>query len=86
MIIQHSNLTNIIKIAGFPGGSVVNNLPANAGDTRDVGSIPGLGRSLGVRNDNPLQCSCLENSMGSQRVRYDLVTKTHTHMQLDKTV
>ena len=42
---------------------MVNNPPANAGDTRDVGSIPGLGRSLGVRNDNPLQCSCLENSM-----------------------
>ena len=45
---------------GFPGGSVVNNPPANAGD---VGSIPGLGRFPGVGNGNPLQCSCLENSM-----------------------
>ena len=43
---------------------VVKNPPANAGDTRDVGSIPGSGRSLGVGNGTPLQCSCLENSMG----------------------
>ena len=43
----------------FPGGSVVKNPPANAGD---VNSIPELGRSSGERNGNPLQCSCLENS------------------------
>ena len=43
---------------------MVKNLPANAEDTRDVGSIPGLGRSPGVGNDNLLQYSCLENSMG----------------------
>ena len=42
---------------GFPGGAVVKNLPTNAG------LIPGLGRSPGVRNGNPLQYSCLENSM-----------------------
>ena len=42
----------------FPGGSVVNNLLANARDTGDVGSIPGLGRAPGVRNGNPLQCPC----------------------------
>ena len=41
----------------------VKNLPANAGDTRDVGSIPGSGRSPGIGNGNPLQHSCLENSM-----------------------
>ena len=35
----------------------------NAGDTRDMGSIPGLGRSPGEGNGNPLQYSCLENSM-----------------------
>ena len=39
---------------------VVKNLPANAGDVRDVGSIPGLGRSPGVGSGNPLQYSCLE--------------------------
>ena len=43
---------------------VVKNLPANAGDKRDVGLIPGLGRSPGVGNGNPLQYSCLENPIG----------------------
>ena len=43
---------------------VVKNPSANAGDSRDVGSIPGLGRSPGGGNSNPLQYSCLENSMG----------------------
>ena len=38
---------------------VVKNLPANAGDARDKGSIPGSGRSSGVGNGNPLQYSCL---------------------------
>ena len=42
---------------GFPGGSVVENLPANAGD---AGLIPGLGGSLGGGNNNPLQYSCVE--------------------------
>ena len=45
---------------GFPGGSVVRNLPAKAGD---VGLIPGLGRSPGEGNGNPLQYSCLGNPM-----------------------
>ena len=48
---------------GFPGGAVVKNLPAIAGDTRDDGSILGWARSLGEGNDDPLQYSCLENSM-----------------------
>ena len=42
---------------------VVKNLPASAGDTIDRGSVPGSGRSTGVGNSNPLQYSCLENSM-----------------------
>ena len=42
---------------------VVKNLPANAGDVRDVGLIPGLGRSLGEGHGSPLQYSCLENPM-----------------------
>ena len=64
---------------------VVKNPPANAGDTRDGCSIPGLGRSPGEGHGNPLQCSCLENPMDSEawqatvhgvaRVGYDLVTK-----------
>ena len=47
-------------LVGFPSGSVVKNLPANA---RDVGLISGLGRSPGEGNGNPLQYSCLENPM-----------------------
>ena len=46
-----------------PGGAVVKNPPASAGDTRDGGSIPGSGRSLGEGNGNPLWYSCLENPM-----------------------
>ena len=42
----------------------VKNPPANAGDARDSGSIPGSGRSPGVENGNPLQYSCLGNPMG----------------------
>ena len=40
---------------------VVKNMPANAGDVRDTGSIPGSGRSPGVGHCNPFQYSCLEN-------------------------
>ena len=39
------------------------NLPANAGDARHIGLIPGSGRSPGGGHSNPLQCSCLENPM-----------------------
>ena len=48
------------RTQGFPGDSVVKNLPANAGDT---GSIPGLGRYSGEDNGTPLQYSCLGNPM-----------------------
>ena len=47
----------------FPGGSVVRNLPANARDAEDMGSIPGSGRSPGEGNGDPLQYSCLKNPM-----------------------
>ena len=67
---------------GFPGGTMVKNPPANAGDMRDSGFIPGLGRSPGEVNENPLQYYCLGNSMDrgawqatqstrSQRVGHD---------------
>ena len=49
-----------LTLWGFPAGSVVKNPPANAGD---IASIPESGRSPGEGNDNPLQCSCLENPM-----------------------
>ena len=64
---------------------VVKNPSANAGDVRDTGLIPGLGRSPAEGNGNPLQYSCLENPMdrgawqaivhGVARVRHDLATK-----------
>ena len=61
--------SNILQLKKFflscpiPGGSVVKNLLANAGDRGDVGSIPGSGRSHGVEDGNLLQYSCLENHM-----------------------
>ena len=54
---------NTILSLSFPSGSVVKNLPANVGDARDMGLIPGSRRSPGVRNGNPLQYFCLENSI-----------------------
>ena len=48
---------------GFPGGSVVKNPPANAGAAGDAGSIPGLERSPGGRNGNPLKDTYLGNPM-----------------------
>ena len=56
------------KTKSFPGRAVAKNLPTNAGAPGDVGSIPGSGRSLGVGNGNPLQYSCLENSMDRGRL------------------
>ena len=50
-----------IQLSDFLCGSVVNNTPANAGDVRHVGSIPGLGRSSGGGHGDPLQYSCLGN-------------------------
>ena len=59
---------------------VVKNLPANAGDIRDLGSIPGWGRSPGGGHSNPLQYSCLENSMdrGAWRTTVYRVVKSWT--------
>ena len=75
---------------GFPGGAVVKNLPANAGDTRDMGLIPESGRSPKIRNGNSLQYSCLENSTdrgawwatvhGFAKRQMLLSTHTHTHI------
>ena len=59
---------------------MVKNLPANAGDTEDAGLIPGLGKSSGVGNDNPLQYSCLGNPMnrGAWQATIHGVTKSWT--------
>ena len=56
-------LHTLRDIWGSPDGAVVKNPPANAGDARDSGLIPGLGRFPGGGHSNPLQYSCLENLM-----------------------
>ena len=78
------------KICGFPSGSVIKNLPANGGDTGDLGSTPELGRSPEVGSGNPLQCSCLENPMdrgawqatvhGLQELNMTERLRIHTHI------
>ena len=62
---------------------VVKNPPANAGDIRGVGSIPGSGRSPGGRNGNPLQYSSLENSVdrGAWQATAPGVAKSRTRLK-----
>ena len=69
-------------LLSFSGGSVVKILPVNAGDARDVGSVPGSGRSPGEGNGNPLQDSCLKNSMdrGAWRATVLWVKKNWTQL------
>ena len=74
---------------------MVKNPPANAGEVRDEGSIPGSGRSPGEGNGNPLQYSCLENPMDRgawratvhkvSRVGHNLVTKPPPPPHITKT-
>ena len=61
----------------IPGGAVVKKPSASAGETREVDSVPGSGRSPGEGNGNPLQYSCLENPMdrGAWWATVDGVTK-----------
>ena len=71
---------------------MVKNLPADAGDARDAGSMPGSGRSSGVGHGIPLQYSCLENPMDRRTwwpevprvtsVEYDLVAKPPPHYEM----
>ena len=60
---RYTYLHYVYTLMGLLGGTVVKNSPASAGDARDLGSIPGSGRSPGVGNGNLLQYSCLENSL-----------------------
>ena len=68
---------------GFPGGSLLKKLPANAGDIRDSGSILGSGRSPGEGNGKPLQYSCLENPMdrGAWWATVRRVAKSQTRLK-----
>ena len=67
---------------GFPGGLVVKNLPANAGDIRDADSIPGSETAPGGRNGNPLQYSYLEKPMdrGAWQATVHRVAKSQTQL------
>ena len=62
---------------------VVKNPPANAGDIRDMGSIPGSGKTPGGGHGNPLQYSCLENPMdrGTWQAIVYRVTKSQTQLK-----
>ena len=70
----------VVQFYGFPGGTVIKNPPANAEDARDTDLIPGLGRSPGKENGNPLQYSCLKNSLdrGAWWATVQGVTKSQT--------
>ena len=59
---------------------MIKNPPANAGDTRDSGLIPGLGRFPGVGNDNPLHYFCLENFMEPGGLQSMGVTRVNMHI------
>ena len=63
---------------------MVKNLPANAGDIGDVGSIPGLGRSLGGGNGNSLQYSCLGNPMDREAWRATVPRVANSQTQLGR--
>ena len=66
---------------------MLKNPPANAGDARDMGSMPGLGRSHGGGNGNPLQYSCLENPMDGEARRATVheVPKSQTRLSDETT-
>ena len=73
---------------GFPDGSAGEESACKAGDTVDAGLIPGLGRSPGGGNGNPLRYSCLENSMdrGAWQVTVHGVTKSWTTTERLRTI
>ena len=83
---------NVRKNRFFPGGAIVKKQSTNAGNARDMGSIPGLGRSPAAGYGNPLQYSCLENPMdrGAWQATVHGVTKqtwlsdwTHTWLEIN---
>ena len=71
----------MLRLTSFPGGSLVKNPPANAGE---LGVISGLGISPGGGNGNPLQYSCLGNPMnrGAWRATVDGVKKSRTQLSM----
>ena len=82
-------LKNVIDLApflertDFPGSSVVKNSPANAGDSGDVGSFPGSGRSPGGGKGNPLQYACLGNPM-DREAWWDILQYAYLENLMDR--
>ena len=76
-------LRKVVQTGGFPGGASGKEPPANAGDTRDGGSIPGLGRSPRGGRGDPLQNSCLETLMdrGAWWATVHRVTKSWSQLK-----
>ena len=74
-----------IKENGFPGGTVVKSLPANAGDASDTDFIPGSGSSPEIGNGNAVRYSCLENSMDSRAwwARVHRVAESQTRLSTE---
>ena len=74
-----------VLLLGFPSGTSRKNLPANAGDMRNAGSIPGSGRSPGGWHGNLLQYSCLENPIdrGAWQAIVHEVTESDTTEKLN---
>ena len=74
---------NSVLYVGFPGGASGKTLPANTEDVRDLGSVPGSGRSPGGGHGNPLQYSCLENPMdrGAWRAVVRGVAKSRSRLK-----
>ena len=72
------------SLLDFPDGSAVKNPPTSARDARDLGSIPGSGRSPGEGHGNPLQSSCLENPMdrGAQGAAVHRVAKSQRGLSI----
>ena len=81
--IQGAPTPDLKVVIGSQVALVVKNLPANAGDIGNTGSVPGSGRSPEVGHDNSLQYSCLKNPMdrGTQRATVHRVTKSPTQLK-----
>ena len=80
---QLTTFGRVIYLLGFLGALVVKNIPAIAGDIRDVGSVPGSGIFPGERHGNSFQCSCLENPMdrGAWWATVHRVTRSGTQLK-----
>ena len=76
----------VLHLKGFPNGLAGKESTCNAGYSRDMGSIPGSGRSPGVGNGNPFQYSCLGNPMDRRawgcKAGHDWATHIYTHYTL----